>query len=51
MKKTQLIKSGLSIPEAKEKFKELRPEVADQFETVWPEWKRRWMEIDLFGVN
>ncbi len=44
-----LVKGGLSIPDAKEKFKELRPEVADQFETVWPEWKRRWVEINLFG--
>lgn len=44
-----LVRNGLSIPEAKEKFKAMNPELADQFETVWPEWKRRWIELNLFG--
>lgn len=44
-----LVKSGLTIPEAKLKFKEDYPKIADQFDEVWPEWKRHWTDVKLFG--
>ncbi len=43
-----LMKEGMTASEAKAKFKSLHPDQEDQFDKVWPEWKRRWTEIKLF---
>lgn len=44
-----LMKKGINASEAKEQFKALRTDQAQEFERVWPEWKQRWLKIRLFG--
>lgn len=44
-----LIKGGVNIKEAVAKFKADNPETANQFDLVWPEWKRRWIEVKVLG--
>ena len=43
----RLMKEGMNAAEAGEKFKRLRPGFADTFVAVWPEWRRRWMDVKL----
>jgi len=44
------LKEGLTIPEAKAKFKTAHPNDTDQFDAVWNNWKTRWIQAKLFRV-
>lgn len=44
------LKEGLTIPEAKTKFKEDHPNDTDQFDAVWNNWKTRWIQAKLFRI-
>jgi len=45
------LKAGMDVPTAKSKFKEEHKEDATQFDTIWDNWKTRWIEAKLFRVQ
>ena len=44
------LKNGLTLSEAKAKFKEEHPNNVTQFDQVWDNWKTRWIQAKLFRV-
>ena len=44
------LKSGLTIPEAKTKFKEEHPKYINEFNSVWNDWKKHWINAKIFKI-
>ncbi|MEQ6123032.1 DNA-binding domain-containing protein [Pseudotenacibaculum sp. MALMAid0570] len=44
------LKDGLTLSEAKTKFREAHPNDVEEFDFVWPNWKTRWIEAKVFRV-
>lgn len=42
------LKSGLRLRSALLRFEQEHPQEVEQFRRVWPEWKRKWIEVNLF---
>ncbi len=46
----QYLKEGLTVPEAKARFKKQHPNEVEEFDFVWSSWKARWIEAKIFQV-
>ena len=44
------LKEGLTISEAKAKFKAAHPNDTDQFDAIWNNWKTRWIQAKVFRI-